>query len=48
MESIFDEEVFSWHQSNMTKANEIRKKYIDALKKADKGNIDQLIKFAKS
>jgi len=32
----------------MVKANEIRKAYIDALKKADHGNIQPLIKFAKS
>ena len=48
IESIFGEEIFSWHQSNMIKANQKRKEYIDALKKADNGNIDQLIKFAKN
>jgi Fic-DOC domain mobile mystery protein B len=48
IESIFGKEIFSWHQSNMVKANEIRKAYIDALKKADHGNIQPLIKFAKS
>ncbi len=48
IESIFGEEIFSWHQSNMIKANETRKEYIDALKKADNGNVDPLIKFAKN
>ncbi|WP_186754201.1 mobile mystery protein B [Echinicola salinicaeni] len=48
IESIFDKEIFSWHQSNMVKANEIRKEYIDALKKADNGKIEPLIKFAKN
>jgi len=48
MESIFGKEVFSWHQSNMVKANEIRKKYITALQDADDGNIRPLIEFAKN
>lgn len=48
IESIFRKEIFSWHQSDIVKANEIRKEYIDALKKADNGNILPLIKFAKN
>jgi Fic-DOC domain mobile mystery protein B len=48
MESIFKEEIFTWHQSNMVKADEIRKKYIKSLQEADRGNIHPLIKFAKS
>ncbi len=48
MESIFGREPFTWHQSNMVKANETRKQYIDALRKADNGNIKPLIKFAKN
>ncbi len=48
LESIFGKEIFSWHQSNMVKANETRKKYINALKKADNGDIAPLIKFAKN
>jgi len=48
IESIFKEEIFSWHQSNMVKANETRKEYIEALKKADNGNIEPLINFAKN
>ncbi len=47
MESIFGHEIFSWHQSNMVKANSIRKEYILALKEADQGNIKPLIEFAK-
>lgn len=31
----------------MVKANTTRKQYIDALKKADQGNIESLIEFAK-
>lgn len=48
LESIFGKEIFSWHQSNMVKANETRKEYINALRKADNGNIVPLIKFAKN
>lgn len=48
IESIFGKEIFSWQQSNMVKANETRKEYINALKKADDGNVAPLIKFAKN
>jgi len=47
IESIFGKEIFSWHKSNMIKADEIRKAYIKALREADNGNIIPLIKFAK-
>ena len=48
MESIFGNKIFSWHQSNMVKANETRNQYIKALREADKGNFKQLIEFAKN
>jgi Fic-DOC domain mobile mystery protein B len=48
MEFVFKENPFTWHQSNMVKANEVRKEYITALKKADNGNVKPLIAFAKS
>jgi Fic-DOC domain mobile mystery protein B len=48
MESIFGNEIFSWNQSNMVKANEIRKQYIKALRDADNGNVIPLIEFAKN
>jgi len=48
MESIFGNEIFSWHQSNMVKASETRKMYINALREADNGNVSQLIEFAKN
>ncbi len=48
MESVFGKEIFSWHQSNMVKADSIRKKYIKALQKADNGDIKPLIDFAKN
>lgn len=46
LESIFRKEIFSWHQSNMVKADDIRKAYIHALREADNGNIEPLIEFA--
>ena len=48
MESIFRKEIFSWHQSNMIKADETRKVYINALREADNENIKPLIEFAKN
>jgi len=48
MESIFGNEVFTWHQSNMVKANQPRNQYIKALRQADNGNFKQLIEFAKN
>jgi Fic-DOC domain mobile mystery protein B len=48
MEYIFGLEIFSWNQSNMVKADETRKKYIEALRKADQGDVTGLIKFAKN
>lgn len=48
MESIFGKVIFSWHKSNMVKADDTRKKYIDALREADNGNITPLIEFAEN
>lgn len=42
MESIFGHELFSWHQSNMVKASEIRKEYITALRVSIHKNLKQL------
>lgn len=48
IESIFNKEIFSWHHSNMVKAGEVRTKYIAAIREGDKGDIQPLIKFARS
>lgn len=48
IESLFDKEVFSWHHSNMVKADETRKKYIAAIREGDKGNINPLLEFARN
>ncbi len=46
MEFVFGGKIFSWHKSNMVKADETRKKYIESLKDADNGDINPLIEFA--
>jgi len=48
IESIFEETIFSWNQSNMIKANETRAEYIKSIREADKGKIDSLIRFART
>ena len=48
IESIFGKEIFSWHKSNMVKADETRKNYIVALREADNGNIKPLIEIAQN
>ncbi|WP_417213024.1 mobile mystery protein B [Bizionia sp.] len=48
MESIFGNDIFTWHQSNTVKANETRNKYIKSLREADNGNFTSLIEFAKN
>jgi Fic-DOC domain mobile mystery protein B len=47
METLFKKDIFTWHQSNMIKADRIRKEYISALKNADNGDIKPLVHFAK-
>lgn len=46
MESIFGKDPFSWNQTNMVKADQTRKNYINALREGDDGNIQPLIDFA--
>jgi Fic-DOC domain mobile mystery protein B len=48
MEYIFGLDIFPWNQSSMVKADDTRKKYITALRKADQGDMTELIKFAKN
>jgi len=48
MESIFGNDIFTWHQSNMVKASETRNKYLKSLTEADNGNFTSLIEFAKN
>ncbi len=48
MEKLYDAKYFSWGGSNLTKADELRKQYISALKQADNGNMKDLISFAQT
>jgi len=47
MEKIYKSQPFTWQQSNMVKADDTRKNYIQALKEADNGNMVPLLEFAK-
>ncbi|CAN5295998.1 mobile mystery protein B [soil metagenome] len=47
IESVLGEKIFSWNESNLVKADEIRKEYIRSIKEADNGNIIPLIEFAR-
>lgn len=48
MEKLFNENYFTWGNSNLIKANELREKYIKSLKEADNQDYKPLIEFAKS
>lgn len=47
IESVFGMNVFSWNNSNLVKPDNVRKEYIDSIKKADNGSIKPLLKFAR-
>ena len=47
IEYVFGKEVFTWNNSKLVKADKVRKEYIDSIRKADKGAIDPLMKFAR-
>lgn len=47
IESIFKMEVFTWNHSNMVKPDQTRKRYIEAIRQADIGDINPLIQFAR-
>lgn len=44
----FKQPVFSWGSINMIKPSDARQKYLSALRKADNGNYEDLIAFARS
>ena len=45
---VFSKPVFNWGAGDLVKAGQIRKKYIEALRAADKGNYDQLLAFSRT
>lgn len=47
IEKIYKQPVFSWGESCFSEETDIRDKYLKALRKADKGNFDLLLKFAR-
>lgn len=48
IEMIFDGAVFTWGAGNLSKESENRKQYLNALKLADSGNYEALLRFARS
>lgn len=48
IEKGFNKEVFTWSKSSLLNPDETRKEYIQAIKLADLGDLNPLIKFARS
>jgi len=48
IEKIFQQPVFSWGSKKLSNENDSREKYLKALRKADKGDFELLLKFARS
>jgi len=48
VEKIFHQPVFTWGSKNLSNENDSREKYLKALRKADKGDFELLLKFARS
>jgi hypothetical protein len=48
MEKLYNKPFLTWGSSNLVKANDKRKAYIDAIKMADNLDLNSLILFAKS
>lgn len=47
-EKLFFKKPFGWRQSEIHKPNQVRSRYIMALKAADSGNIEPLLNFARA
>ncbi len=45
---VFNKPVFTWGGTNLNEQGESRNKYLDAIYKADKKNIDSLMSFART
>ena len=48
IQSVFGQPVFDWRYSSMVKADATREEYIRAIKKADIGDIEPLLNFARN
>lgn len=45
---IFEKQIFTWNKVNLNSPGESRSSYLNALREADKGNINPLIEFART
>ena len=48
VEKVFKQSVFTWGAANLVKHGDTRTAYLTAIKAADAGNMEPLIKFARS
>ena len=48
IEKLLDKEIFLWGASNLSKSGDTRTAYIKAIKKADEGDYNPLLKFVRS
>jgi Fic-DOC domain mobile mystery protein B len=48
LENRLDSPRFSWGQSNLVESGEARRAYLDALRKADRRDLSDLLRFARS
>ncbi|MDP3393048.1 mobile mystery protein B [Sediminibacterium sp.] len=48
IEKIYQQSVFSWGGASISEDTDIRAQYLKAIRKADKGDFDLLLKFARS
>ena len=47
-EKVFKHPVFTWGAANLVRGSDARAAYLSAIEQADKGDIEPLIKFARS
>jgi hypothetical protein len=48
IEKIYQLPVFSWGSKSLADENDSRKNYLIAIRKADKGDLELLLKFARA
>ncbi len=48
IDKIYNQNVFSWGARNLVQQGDSRTKYLKAIREADKGSFDELLKFARS
>ena len=45
---IYKQDMFTWGSNDLVKKGDARTKYLEAVREADKGNIDKLLEFARA